>query len=83
LKDSNKVDSENDQEGAQSSNEEEGALAEADSVMAPVSSQVQNDYSISFKGPGLNSTILISELDDLIIVEAILAKVRKKLEVDL
>lgn len=49
------------------------------------SSKVQNsqtEYSISFKGPGLNSTIVISELDDLIIVEAILSKVKKKLEAD-
>lgn len=83
LKDLNRVVSESVQEGDQSSNEEEGGLAEADSVIASVSSQAQNDYSISFKGPGLNSTILISELDDLIIVEAILAKVKKKLEADL
>jgi len=39
----------------------------------------QNTYVIQFTGPGLNSKLEIQEADDLLIVEATLAKIRKKL----
>ncbi|GLQ46321.1 hypothetical protein GCM10007862_13720 [Dyella lipolytica] len=37
------------------------------------------DYSITFKGPGLNSTIVVAEDEDLLIVDAMLKKVKKAL----
>jgi len=37
------------------------------------------DYAITFKGPGLNSTIVVAEEEDLLIVEAMLKKVKKAL----
>lgn len=39
-----------------------------------------NAYSISFKGPGLNTTFEITEEHDLLIVDAILQKIKKKME---
>ncbi len=39
----------------------------------------QNTYVVQFTGPGLNSKLEIQEADDLLIVEATLAKIRKKL----
>ena len=39
-----------------------------------------SDYSISVRGPGLHSTILVREDDDLVIVDAMLGKVRKALQ---
>jgi hypothetical protein len=39
----------------------------------------QNTYVIQFTGPGLNSKLEIQEADDLLIVEATLAKIKKKL----
>lgn len=38
-----------------------------------------DEYSISFKGPGLNSTIVVREQEDLLIVDAMLKKVSKAL----
>ncbi|HWX67828.1 MAG TPA: hypothetical protein VNZ27_15530 [Rhodanobacter sp.] len=37
------------------------------------------DFAITFSGPGLNSTIIIAEEEDLLIVEAMLKKVKKAL----
>lgn len=37
------------------------------------------DYAITFRGPGLNSTIVVAEDEDLLIVEAMLKKVKKAL----
>lgn len=37
------------------------------------------DFSISFRGPGLNSTIVVREQEDLLIVDAMLKKVSKAL----
>ncbi|WP_159082232.1 hypothetical protein [Rhodanobacter thiooxydans] len=49
----------------------------------PVAAKVEplgpTDYAITFKGPGLNSTIVVAEEEDLLIVEAMLKKVKKVL----
>lgn len=39
-----------------------------------------NEYSVAFRGPGLNSTIVVSDEEDLLIVDAMLRKIRKALE---
>lgn len=51
----------------------------------PLALSIPNDasgdsYSITFLGPGMNSTFAIRESDDLDIVEAVLKKVRKSIE---
>lgn len=43
---------------------------------------VPNSYFIHFTGPGMNSKLEIQELDDFLIVEATLAKIKKKLSKD-
>lgn len=48
----------------------------ADQQQPDISSK---EYSISFKGPGLNSTIVVREQEDLLIVDAMLKKVSKAL----
>lgn len=39
-----------------------------------------SEYAITFRGPGLNSTISVEEEEDLLIVEAMLKKVKKALQ---
>jgi hypothetical protein len=54
----------------------------SDGSAAPLTSEDRlgaNDFSITFRGPGLNSTVLIVEEEDLLIVEAMLRKVKKAL----
>lgn len=41
-----------------------------------------NSYFIQFTGPGMNSKLEIQEIDDFLIVEATLAKIKKKLTKD-
>ena len=47
--------------------------------MQPKSDASQDEFSISFSGPGLNSTIVVREQEDLLIVDAMLKKVSKAL----
>jgi len=48
-----------------------------------VTSTISKDaYSVQFRGPGLNTIIEISEEDDLIIVDAILKKIRNSVKED-
>lgn len=42
----------------------------------------QNSYFIQFTGPGMNSKLEIQEIDDFLIVEATLTKIKKKLTKD-
>jgi hypothetical protein len=39
----------------------------------------KDEFSISFSGPGLNSTVVVREPEDLLIVDAMLKKVSKAL----
>jgi len=39
----------------------------------------ESQYSVRIKGPGIDSVIVVNEQDDLIIVEAMLQKIKKKL----
>jgi hypothetical protein len=53
------------------------------SVHSKVDSDTRgNEYSVAFRGPGLNSTIIVRDAEDLLIVDAMLKKVKKALEIE-
>lgn len=74
--------------GSNAVDDNEGDVRSSDGISV-ISSEVlpqvsipTDRYSIMIRGPGMNTEIVVSEPDDLIVVEAILKKVRKSLETD-
>ena len=49
--------------------------------VAPVSENPE-EFVVSIRGPGMNTSITINDQDDMVIVEATLNKIRRKLEAD-
>lgn len=66
-------------ESEESGSEEDGSPGSGAQFASRVAPTMPNDFSIVFKGPGLNSTIVVAEEEDLEIVEVMLKKVRKAL----
>ena len=62
--------------------DEDQGKHEQQDKMGGLESPTASDFVIRFKGPGLDSTVTVAEEDDLAIVEAVLAKIRKKLGVE-
>jgi len=68
------------QDSSPTGNDESQVAPASSPAAAKVEPLGSTDYAITFRGPGLNSTIVIAEEEDLLIVEAMLKKVKKALE---
>jgi len=55
-----------------------GSEAKTADIQSPIQNISSDAYSVEFRGPGMNTTIEISEEPDIKIVEAILEKIKKK-----
>lgn len=65
-------------EAGQGENLSGSKVKATDKQLQPAQDKGPDAYSVQFRGPGINTTIEISEVQDIAIVDAILDKIKKK-----